>query len=165
MDPIIEKIRNELSSLGYQLERPPIIIGGMAMEYYGMRKSGADIDLVICDADYQNLAKGHPNNRKDIYGDLGVIIPPFEIWRSIALMDYDFFNKNAIDFRDIKMISLECLLFSRVCAMEVQKYHDDLILIKEHYYKHFRNQEFLCEAETHIPSYEKNGGIVLAGNY
>lgn len=165
MNPIIEKVREKLTVMDHPFEKPPIIIGGMAMEYYGMRKSGADIDLVICDADYQHLAQMYPEKRKDIYGDFGVVLEPFEVWRSIALMDYDFFIKEAIDFGDIKMISIERLLFSRVSAMEVKKYHDDLIMIIEYYYKHCRNQAFLYEAETHIPSYEKNGGIIFAGNY
>jgi hypothetical protein len=29
----------------------------MAMEYYGMRKAGADIDLVISNEDYLSLAQ------------------------------------------------------------------------------------------------------------
>jgi|LSQX01.2.fsa_nt_gb ribosomal protein S18 acetylase RimI-like enzyme len=165
MSEIIERVCGKLSAINYVFEKPPIIIGGMAMEYYGIRKSGADIDLVICDADYQNLAQAHSEKRKDIYGDFGVVIEPFEIWRSIALLDFDFFSKDAIDFGDIKMVSIDRLLFSRVSAMEVQKYLDDLILIKEYYYKNYRNKDFLQEAETHIPSYEKTGGIVWGGNY
>ena len=165
MKLVIETIRNKLPALSFVFEKPPVIIGGMAMEYYVMRKSGADIDLVICDADYQKLAQMHPEKRKDIYGDFGVVIESFEIWRSIALLDYDFFNKDAIDFGDIKMISIDRLLFSRVSAMEVQKCLDDLKMIKEYYYKNCRNQAFLHEAETHIPSYEKNGGIVWGGDY
>lgn len=165
MSEIIERVFGKLSAINYVFEKPPIIIGGMAMEYYGIRKSGADIDLVICDADYQNLAQAHSEKRKDIYGDFGVVIEPFEIWRSIALLDFDFFSKDAIDFGDIKMVSIDRLLFSRVSAMEVQKYLDDLILIKEYYYKNYRNKDFLQEAETHIPSYEKTGGIVWGGNY
>jgi hypothetical protein len=165
MSKIIERICDKLSAVNYKFEKPPIIIGGIAMEYYGIRESGADIDLVICDADYQNLAQTHSEKRKDIFGDFGVVIEPFEIWRSIALLDYDFFNKDASDFGDVKMVSIDRLLFSRVSAMDNQKYLDDLMLIKEYYYENYRNKGFLLEAETHIPSYEKNGGIVWGGNY
>ena len=133
MQKVIDIVRGKLLALDFKFETPPIIIGGMAMEYYGIRKSGTDIDLVICDADYQNLAQTHSEKRKDIYGDFGIVIEPFEIWRSIALFDYDFFSKDAIDFGDMKMVSIDRLLFSRVSAMEVQKYLDDLMLIKEYY--------------------------------
>ena len=67
------------------------------MEYYDIRKSGKDIDFVITDKDYQKLAEEYPEKRKDLYGDLGVTINEFEIWRSIAHLDYDFFKKDAVD--------------------------------------------------------------------
>ena len=140
----ISTIQAQLSNLRYAFQQPPIIIGGVAMEYYGMRKAGADIDLVVCDADYQALAKLHPEHRREIYGDLGVMLPPFEIWRSIALLDYDFFSHKAIDFEQLRMISFERLLFTRVAAMnDAQKYHDDLMLCKDYVYKRYQNKEFL----------------------
>jgi len=165
MNTVIETVLKKLSGLNFRFEKSPVIIGGMAMEYYGLRKSGADIDLVICDADYQKLAQTYPEKRKDIYGDLGVVLGVFEIWRSIALLDYDFFIFDAVDFGDIKMISVDRLLFSRVSAMEVQKYRDDLMMIKEYFYKKYRNPAFYREAETHIPSYEKDNGVIFGGNY
>ncbi|MDR0929855.1 MAG: hypothetical protein LBM74_09140 [Oscillospiraceae bacterium] len=115
----IEKINSELNKQNLTFTKSPLVIGGMAMQYYGLRKSGADIDLIICDDDYQTLAAKFPDKRKDIYGDLGVVIEPFEIWRCIALLDYD----------------------------------------------HFRNPQYLREAESHISSYEKLGGIVWGGHY
>jgi hypothetical protein len=162
---IVDSIIEKLPIVGHIFTVPPIVIGGMAMEYYGIRKSGADIDILICDEDYQILAAENPDKRKDIYGDLGVMIEPFEIWRSIALLDYVFFSDDAVDFGEIKIVSLDRLLFSRVSAMEVEKYLNDLNLIKEYYYEHFRNGEFLREAETHIPSYESSGGIIWGGKY
>ena len=165
MHEVIQKVQSKLVVLKHQFSIPPIIIGGLAMEYYGIRKSGEDIDLVINDDDYQNIAQLYPEKRKDIYGDFGVVLETFEIWRSIALLDYGFFNKDAIDYDDIKMVSIDRLLFSRVSAMEVQKYYDDLMLIKEYFYKKYRNQAFLQEAESHIQSYEKNGGIIWKGIY
>jgi hypothetical protein len=165
MENIITSIKRELASLSFQFSQPPIVIGGMAMEYYGLRKSGADIDLVICNLDYQKLAVRYPDNRKDIYGDLGIIIESLEIWRSIALFDYDFLAVNAVKQNDVLVVSLENLLLMRVCAMEVQKYADDLKLIKEYYYSKFRNPNFLKEAEKHITSYEKHGGVIWGGKY
>ncbi len=63
------------------------------MEYYGLRKRGQDIDLIITNKDYKELSKNFANNKKDIWGDLGVVINGFEIWRSIALLDYNFMPK------------------------------------------------------------------------
>jgi hypothetical protein len=165
MNPVIESIESRLKNNNLAFGRKPIIIGGMAMEYYGMRKSGADIDLIISNEDYLVIAERHPDKRKDIYGDLGVVIDEFEIWRSIALLDYDFFIKDAVDEGNLFVVSLDRLLLMRVCAMETEKYKRDLITMKEYYYDHFRNQKFIHEAETHINSYGKLGGIVFGGKY
>ena len=97
MSTVIDLLEKQLGEKKLHFTQKPILIGGMAMEYYGLRKSGADIDLVICDEDYQALALTDPDNRKDIWGDLGVVIEPFEIWRCIMLLDYDFYIKDAID--------------------------------------------------------------------
>lgn len=135
------------------------------MEYYGMRKAGADVDMIITDEDYQRLAKQYPDKRKDLYGDLGLTIDQFEIWRSIAHLDYDFYSKEAIDEGKVLMISIDRLLWSRVCAMDVEKYHNDLKLMREYYYKHYTNQEFHAEAALHEASYQKMNGAVFGGNY
>ena len=44
MDILLEK-------LDYQFQNKPLLIGGKAMEYYGLRRAGADIDLVISESD------------------------------------------------------------------------------------------------------------------
>jgi hypothetical protein len=165
MSEIINLLADKLKQYNLTFTKKPILIGGMAMEYYGMRKSGKDIDLVICNEDYQLLATAMPEKRKDIYGDLGVVIGPFEIWRSIALLDYDFYQKDAMDVEFAFVVSLDRLLFMRVIAMGVEKYKNDLELMKEYYYKNFSNQDFLHEAEKHTSSYEKNNGIVFSGKY
>ncbi|MHA6533895.1 hypothetical protein [Paenibacillus sp. BAC0078] len=165
MSEVIDLLEQKLKSNDLDFMKKPILIGGMAMEYYGMRKSGADIDLLICDEDYQSLAMKKPDKRKDLYGDLGVVIDSFEIWRSIALLDYDFYLKDAIDEGVVFVVSLDRLLFMRVIAMDVEKYMNDLKRMREYYYENFRNQAFLQEAEKHISSYEKNNGVVFEGNY
>jgi len=165
MNEVIDKINGQLLQVDFEISQKPIIIGGMAMEYYGLRKSGIDIDIVICDSDYQKLSLLYPEKRKDIYGDLGIIIEPFEIWRSIALLDYDFYAPEAIEYDRVKMVSIDKLLFMRVFAMDVEKYMQDLKLMVDYYYKNFRNKEFLLEAEQHIPSYNKFNGVIFGGKY
>ena len=105
MSDVINRVEAYLDQCNLSFTKKPVLIGGMAMEYYGMRKSGADIDLVICDDDYQLLAGKYPDKRKDLWGDLGVVIDIFEIWRSIALLDYAFFSKDAIDEGHVYVVS------------------------------------------------------------
>lgn len=165
MSEIIKRLERNLLTERLRFESKPILIGGMAMEYYGIRKSGADIDLVICDEDYQTLASNNPDKRKDLWGDLGVVIEPFEIWRSIARLDYNFYSKDAIDEGIAFVISLDRLLFMRVIAMEVEKYKNDLNLIKEYYYKNFANHDFVLNMEKNMSTYKKHNGAIFGGKY
>lgn len=152
MNQVIIDVNKSLNEIPLSFIKKPIIIGGMAMEYYGMRKAGRDMDLIISQEDYHVLSEKYPDNKKDLYGDLGLIINNFEIWRSIALIDYDFFLKDAIDEGTVLIVSIDRLLWMRVCAMEVEKYKKDLGLMKEYYYGHFRNQCYLQEYRLNNPT-------------
>jgi hypothetical protein len=93
------------------------------------------------------------------------VIEEFEIWRSIAHRDYDFFIKDVIEEETIFVISIDRLLWTRVCAMEVEKYRRDLDLIKEFYYTNYTNQKYHQEALVHEKSYQKMNGAVFRGSY
>lgn len=43
--------------MNYKFKYPPILIGGRAMEYYKLRKSGKDIDYIVHPYDYNKLKK------------------------------------------------------------------------------------------------------------
>ena len=165
MKNVVNHVTEMLKSSNLSFIEKPILIGGMAMEYYEMRKAGADIDLIITDDDYQALARKYPNQRKDLYGDLGMVIGKFEIWRSIAHLDYNFFKKDVIEEENILIVSIDRLLWTRVCAMEVEKYRNDLELLKEYYYKNYTNQKYHQEALSHEKSYLKMNGAVFGGKY
>ncbi len=161
----IALFEKEMHARNLRFSQKPVLIGGMAMEYYGLRKSGADIDLVVCDEDYQALARQYPDNRKDIWGDLGVVLDPFEIWRCIMLLDYDFYAKDAIDEKTVYVISMDKLLLTRVFAMDIPKYRDDLNLMKRHYLRAFANPDFEKVQTAHLELYRRTGGIVWGGQY
>lgn len=165
MNDTVLRVKNAILKSNLQFSSKPILIGGQAMEYYGIRKSGKDIDFVITDEDYQMLAEKYPEKRKDLYGDLGVTVDEFEIWRSIAHLDYDFFKKGTIDEDNFYVISIDRLLWTRVCAMDVEKYRNDLILMREYYYKKYTNQRYHQEAMLHEGSYRKMKGVVFGGKY
>ena len=120
-----------LEKLDFEFFAKPLLIGGKAMEYYGLRKAGADIDFVITGEDYKRLAKKYPDNLKNLGGDLGVCVAEFEIWKTICLFDYDFLAEGSVEEKDHLIISLEKLLFMKALAMKVPKYHRDLELIVE----------------------------------
>jgi hypothetical protein len=119
----------DLAKLDYAFQARPLLIGGKAMEYYGLRKAGDDIDFVVVRADYEALAQRHPDHLKDLWGDLGVCPFEFEIWTSICLFDYAELSAGAIDQGEYLVISLEKLMLLKALAMDVPKYLADLQLI------------------------------------
>jgi hypothetical protein len=118
-----------LDKLNYAFVAKPLLIGGKAMEYYGLRQAGADIDFVITAEDYARLSAQYPDRLRDLWGDLGVCVYEFEIWRSICLFDYACLSPGALDLGDYLVISLEKLLFLKALAMQIDKYRVDLELI------------------------------------
>jgi len=119
----------KLEEVGYVFKNKPLLIGGKAKEYYGIRTSGQDTDFVVAKEDYQSLAERFPNHKKDIFGDLGVIKDGFEIWQTICYFDYEYLSQDALERGDYLIISLEKLLFLTALGMKKEKYHKDLELI------------------------------------
>lgn len=118
--------------LSYSFHDKPLLIGGKAMEYYGLRPVGADIDLVVSSIDHELLCKRYPGHIKDLYGDIGICEYGFEIWNQICRFNYDYLRQGAIEEEDILVISMEKLLFLKTLAIEHEKYHRDvLLLVKE----------------------------------
>jgi len=119
----------DLKLLDFNFLHKPLVIGGKAMEYYGLRKAGLDIDLVIHNEDHKILKNKYPNNIKDLYGDIGICEYGFEIWNQICTFDYEYLKLNAIEEEKYIIISLEKLLFLKALAMEIPKYHKDLEMV------------------------------------
>ena len=119
----------DLVKLEYTFLSKPLLIGGKAMEYYGLRPAGNDIDFVITAEDYARLSQQYPDHLRDLWGDLGVCVYEFEIWKSICLFDYGYLSAGALDVGEYLVISLEKLLFLKALAMKEEKYRKDLELI------------------------------------
>ena len=118
-----------LEKLDYRFQDKPLLVGGKAMEYYGLRKAGADIDFIISPRDHENLKNIYPDHIKDLYGDIGVCEYEFEIWNQICRCDYEELRVGAIEEDAILIISLERLLFLKTLAIKVEKYYQDVLLL------------------------------------
>ncbi len=118
-----------LDKLAYQFQDKPLLVGGMAMEYYGLRKAGADIDLVISLRDHAKLKQLYPDHVKDLYGDIGICEFDFEIWNQICRCDYEELKVGAIEEPSLLIISLEQLLFLKSFAIRIEKYYNDVLLL------------------------------------
>lgn len=115
--------------LAYPFQEKPLLVGGKAMEYYGLRKAGADIDLVVSLNDHANLKKQYPDHIQDLYGDIGICEFEFEIWNQICRYDYQELKVAAIEEADVLVISLEKLLFLKTLAIKEDKYYQDVLLL------------------------------------
>ena len=119
----------DLSTLDYTFLSKPLLIGGKAMEYYDLRQAGRDIDFVITAEDYERLSQQYPDHLRDLWGDLGVCVYEFEIWKSICLFDYACLSTDALDVGDYLIISLGKLLFLKALGVKEEKYRKDLEMI------------------------------------
>jgi hypothetical protein len=121
----------DLSKLNYLFQTKPLLVGGKAMAYYQLRKSGPDIDFVVRATDYERLANLYPENTKALFGDLGVCVHEFEFWKCTVLFDYEFLSIGALEQEPFKIVSLEKLLFLKALAISEIKYEQDVRLIVE----------------------------------
>lgn len=118
-----------LEKLNYHFQDKPLLLGGMAMEYYGLRKSGADIDLVASARDHENLRHQYPDHIKDLYGDVGICELEFEIWNQICRYDYEELKVGATEEPAFLVMSLERLMFVKTLAIKEERYYRDVLLL------------------------------------
>lgn len=161
----LEAIIN-IQKLGYEFLDKPVIVGGLAMEYYGLRKHGDDVDFIVTDRDYQRLKVKFPNHRKDIWGDFGILVNGFELFRSIYKFDHAHYSLGAIELTNYKMVSIDMLFRMKVFALGVAPKHDcDVQLLKE-YYQQFQNSEYREYMDRHIQRYlSSENGIFFGISY
>lgn len=119
----------DLKKTRFSFQDKPLLIGGMAMEYYGIRKSDRDIDLVISKRDFGKIIQKYPHSLKDLCGDLGIVVDKFEIWKTINYFDYEYLKEKSIEENNYLVISLEKLLFLKALASHKEKYHNDMKMI------------------------------------
>jgi len=120
-----------LEKLAFTFQDKPLLVGGKAMEYYGLRKAGADIDFIISTRDHENLKLQYPDHIKDLYGDIGVCEFDFEIWNTICRFGYEDLKVGAIEEPDMLIISMEKLMFLKTMGIRKEKYYNDVLLLAD----------------------------------
>jgi hypothetical protein len=155
-----------LEQLEITFDDKPIIVGGMAMEYYGIRKHGDDIDFIVSNNDYSKLETRYRNCRKDMWGDFGIRVNEYEMFRSMWKFDYNYFNNGSIEFDQYKIVSLDMLFRMKVFALDAEdKHKKDVELLKEYFMK-FQNHEWNDYMNRNIDRYLKaEKGLIINGDY
>ena len=141
------KIPNLSKEFKIKFEQKPLLIGGMAKEYYGLRKSGIDIDFVLAKEDHKKLerklqsldikylkGKTNPGYKKnpvlvDLCGDRGILYRQFEIWNQILGYGYQDLVDDSKELKNCKVISLEKQLLLTSFMIDKPKHFKDLKLI------------------------------------
>lgn len=143
----------DLSLLAVTFQTKPLLIGGLAMEYYGLRSHGSDIDFIVSNEDYLALEQAYPGRKKDVWGDWGININGFELFRSIWKFDYGFLAQGSTEYEQYKVISVEKLFFMKVRAQHTAEKHRQDVELLLGYYDRFQNPEYRRWMDEHIGQY------------
>ena len=119
----------DFPKLDYKFIKKPLLVGGKAMEYYGLRKAGDDIDFIACKEDVVALINKYPKFVKDLWGDFGLKVYGLEIWKTIDYLYYEDYIDDAIEEDNYYVISLNDLLYQKAMVMHKPKYLNDLKLV------------------------------------
>jgi hypothetical protein len=152
-----------IEALGYEFLDKPVIVGGLAMEYYGLRKHGDDIDFIVTDRDYQRLKARFPNNRKDIWGDFGIQVPGYELFRSIYRLDHAHYSLGAVELRHYYLVGIDTLFRMKAFALGVAPKHDADFQLLKSYYRRFENPEYRDYLQRHIERYTSSPDGIFVG--
>ena len=152
----------DLKRPGIPFLKKPILVGGSAMEYYGLRVKGDDFDFIVCNEDYLALASKYPDHRKDMWADLGIHLDTYEFFRSMWKLDYDYFVADSLDIGECRVLSIEQLFLMKVLAMDSgDKHKRDVDLILKRFLEK-QNPEYVKNMNDHIARYlAAPGGVIL----
>ena len=124
-----KKILKGLSLTKYKFKNKPLVVGGLALEYYGIRKTGHDYDYMVSPSDWKILKKKYPDqvnlfggkNEKDIDATLtNLNNTHVDLISTLYQYNYNFLKKGAIDEGKYLVISVENLLFLKTLSAVFQ---------------------------------------------
>ena len=121
-------IDNIHTAFRHSFVKPPIVIGGAAMQYYGFRASGGDVDILVSNYDYFKIVEeGHEIQRYSM--DEGCKTEQFDVWHTIRGFDYKFYKEHAINEGEVLVMSIEKLMFLKAMAIDEEKSLNDIRII------------------------------------
>lgn len=153
VDQIDSLVAASLRRLGVTLHTKPVIFGGLAMEYYGLRAHGDDIDLLVSPEDLAMLWARYPDRRKDMWGDLGLLVDGVEMFRSVYRLDAEYLGEGATELAHCRVISADRLLMMKWLAQgSTEKNDRDLDLLKGWFLRN-QNPQWEAYMQGRVPHY------------
>ena len=118
MSKIEKKILKGIKLSKYKFKKPPLVVGGLAMEYYGIRKSGHDFDYMVSPSDWKELKKIYSDKinlfggktEKEIDATINLKKQNVDLIKTLFQFNYNILVKSSIRFDNYSIISLEKLL-------------------------------------------------------
>ncbi len=164
---ILRDIDSHLKDLGVPFATKPLLFGGAAMEYYGLRKRGHDIDFIVSFEDYEAALRRYPDGKKDLWGDWGVVAGEFELFRTVWKFDLDYLSVGAAELPQYKIISIDRLLFMKILALDnSEKSKTDFELVLQYIKDTHQRKDVLAFMNAHVQDYLKAAdGVVYNDRY
>jgi hypothetical protein len=118
-------------SLPFSFTLKPLLFGGKAMEYYGLRE-GIDYDFLIHKEEFRQLQQYFPEGFFiNTVGDVGIRIGEYEFYVSQFELNYLQLEHGTIDQPEYRVAHLDLLLFLKMSTLvyepENQKARQDLV--------------------------------------
>lgn len=126
----IEQIEDYLKKIKYKFKEKPLVVGGLALQYYGIRKTGHDFDAMVSEKDWQVLKKKYPKKinlfggKKETDIDATINLKDIEVdlIKTLYQYDYDFMSEHAVEHTKFKVASPEKLFLVKALP-SIQKKH------------------------------------------
>ncbi len=117
------------SLVGHHFGKKPLLFAGAAMEYYGLRPAGNDVDFLIAHEDFLHLTTLYPGQIRKEANDRAVCIGSLEFWQTTCDYTYDQLEEGALDTPTYRVLSLEKLLLLKANTVEIEKSRQDILLL------------------------------------
>ena len=148
-DSVIKKALHGLSLTRNKFIYKPLIVGGLAMEYHGIRATGHDYDYVVSPSDWTLLKEQYIDNinlfggktETDVDATINLNEIHVDLISTLFMYNYDELKKDSIEYESVHVISLEKLLFLKTLGAvynDHQKSKEDQkrivnVLVKQKY--------------------------------
>tara|TARA_A100001015_G_scaffold282666_1_gene347199 strand:+ start:1256 stop:1699 length:444 start_codon:yes stop_codon:yes gene_type:complete len=124
-----KKILKGIELTNYKFINKPLVVGGLALEYYNIRETTHDYDYMVSPSDWLELKKIHPDkinlfggkHEKDVDATINLTENPIDLISTLFQFNYNSLVKNSIDFPEYKIISITNLLLTKTLGAVYNK--------------------------------------------
>lgn len=117
------------SVVKHRFGKKPLLFAGAAMEYYGLRLAGNDVDFLVAHEDFLHLTTLYPGQIREEANDRAVCLGSLELWQTICDYTYEQLEEGALDTPTYRVLTLEKLLLLKAHTVETEKSQQDILFL------------------------------------